>query len=94
MLAHNKTGWSGLACRACGCKRLSVYYTRPRSSGQVRVRICDNCGRRVATFERELPEDAEPLPPAPVERPRLQPVEPALSRPCRKFHRQNSRKKS
>jgi DNA-directed RNA polymerase subunit M/transcription elongation factor TFIIS len=45
----------GLVCAACGHRRLSVVYTRPRADGQImRRRECKNCGKRVTTWERMI----------------------------------------
>jgi DNA-directed RNA polymerase subunit RPC12/RpoP len=43
--------WSGLACPDCGCKRMVAYCTRRIAGGNLRVRACGECGRRVHTIE-------------------------------------------
>lgn len=48
---------TGLECPSCGCRDLRVYYTRPRSYGILRVRICRHCGRKMTTRET-LPKAA------------------------------------
>lgn len=42
----------GLACPACGGGRLPVLYTRQKARCILRVRECQDCGRRVITRER------------------------------------------
>ena len=42
----------GIACKNCGCKHLSVYYTRRHVKKIIRMRQCRHCGRRVRTVER------------------------------------------
>lgn len=46
-------GQVGLSCRRCGCPTSSVYETRRSRLGTRRRRICDNCGLRYSTTERE-----------------------------------------
>ena len=42
----------GLACPACGSRRLAVAYTRPGAGGTVRrSRRCEKCGERFKTDE-------------------------------------------
>lgn len=58
MIAANKTDDEkedavGIVCPDCGCRHLSVYYTRPLADGRIRrVRICRNCQRRIPTTEK------------------------------------------
>lgn len=61
MILTNDTGWAGLACPKCGCPRMSVYYTRPRRGGNLRVRTCDDCGRKTSTMELPLGAVATPV---------------------------------
>jgi hypothetical protein len=43
----------GLLCPACRWK-LRVYMTRPLTGAVYRQRICDRCGTRLHTEEREI----------------------------------------
>ena len=43
--------WNGLACPDCGCKKMTAYCTRRIAGGNLRVRACSECGRRVHTIE-------------------------------------------
>lgn len=45
----------GLACRACGCRHFTVYYTRPGPAGAIiRVRHCRHCGKPITTREAAI----------------------------------------
>jgi DNA-directed RNA polymerase subunit RPC12/RpoP len=48
---------AGLACPACGSRRLAVAYTRPGAGGTVRRRRrCQECGARFVTREETVPD--------------------------------------
>lgn len=49
---HMAKAGQGLVCPKCDCERMPVYYTRKRSGRVMRVRVCDNCGSKVTTYER------------------------------------------
>ena len=42
----------GLACPACGGRRLRVLYNRGKAQKLVRRRKCVGCGERITTWER------------------------------------------
>lgn len=46
----------GIACPTCGCRHLSVGYTRPGYKIRVRIRNCRHCGRRIVTHEKIVGE--------------------------------------
>jgi len=46
------TKWTDeTVCPKCACPRLDVDYTYKRNGRRIRVRICQNCGKRVRTAE-------------------------------------------
>lgn len=47
-------GQEGIRCRNCHCPTSSVYETRRSRFGLRRRRICDHCGFRFTTGEREI----------------------------------------
>jgi hypothetical protein len=49
----------GLVCDACGGWRWRVVYTRGRRDGVLqRLRVCQTCGGRTVTWERQIPDEA------------------------------------
>ena len=53
-IQQQRRGEKGIECRACGCRRMRVYYTRQGDNSIKRVRMCENCGAPRVTFEKPV----------------------------------------